>query len=192
RRSSSTKRPPPGRLPRPSWPGQGRGRPRQTRPGPRALARRADAPAHGAIHRCCIAAPAPARENPLCFIFSGRAALSRSSDQPFSQAERGHAYRLLKRLLDVRPEELAALGWSWLYLFSVLSAYYILRPIRDEMGVAGGVENLQWLFSGTLLGMMAVNPPFAALVAKLPRVRFISITYRFFIGNLLFFVVLLL
>jgi len=92
----------------------------------------------------------------------------------------------------VRPEELAALGWSWLYIFSVLSAYYILRPIRDEMGVAGGVENLQWLFSGTLLGMMAVNPPFAVLVAKLPRVRFISITYRFFIGNLLFFVVLLL
>ena len=92
----------------------------------------------------------------------------------------------------MRPEELAALGWSWLYIFSVLSAYYILRPIRDEMGVAGGVENLQWLFSGTLLGMMAVNPPFAVLVAKLPRVRFISITYRFFIGNLLFFVVLLL
>ena len=92
----------------------------------------------------------------------------------------------------MRPEELAVLGWSWLYIFSVLSAYYILRPIRDEMGVAGGVENLQWLFSGTLLGMMAVNPPFAALVAKLPRVRFISITYRFFIGNLLFFVLLLL
>jgi AAA family ATP:ADP antiporter len=92
----------------------------------------------------------------------------------------------------VRPEELVALGWSWLYIFSVLSAYYILRPIRDEMGVAGGVENLQWLFSGTLLGMMAVNPPFAALVAKLPRLRFISIAYRFFIGNLLFFVVLLL
>ena len=92
----------------------------------------------------------------------------------------------------MHPEELAALGWSWLYIFSVLSAYYILRPIRDEMGVASGVENLQWLFTGTLLGMTAVNAPFGALVAKLPRVRFISIIYRFFIGNLLFFVVLLL
>ena len=48
------------------------------------------------------------------------------------------------------------------------------------MGVAGGVENLQWLFTGTLLGMIAVNPPFAALVAKLPRMRFIALTYRFF------------
>ena len=100
-------------------------------------------------------------------------------------------HRLLDRMLDVRPAELGALGWSWLYIFSVLSAYYILRPIRDEMGVAGGIENLQWLFTGTLLGMILVNPPFAALVAKLPRVRFISIAYRFFIANLLIFVLLL-
>jgi len=100
-------------------------------------------------------------------------------------------HRLLDRMLDVRPAELGALGWSWLYIFSVLSAYYILRPIRDEMGVAAGVENLQWLFTGTLLGMILVNPPFAALVAKLPRVRFISIAYRFFIANLLIFVLLL-
>src|SRR5262244_2594545 len=99
--------------------------------------------------------------------------------------------RLLNRMIDVRPAELSALGWSWLYIFSVLSAYYILRPIRDEMGVAGGVENLQWLFTGTLFGMILVNPPFAALVAKLPRVRFISIAYRFFIANLLIFVLLL-
>ena len=99
--------------------------------------------------------------------------------------------RLLNRMIDVRPAELRVLGWSWLYIFSVLSAYYILRPIRDEMGVAGGVENLQWLFTGTLFGMILVNPPFAALVIKLPRVRFISIAYRFFIANLLIFVLLL-
>ena len=59
------------------------------------------------------------------------------------------------------------------------------------MGVAGGVENLQWLFTGTLVGMIAVNPPFAALVAKLPRVKFIGLSYRFFAVNLLCFVVLL-
>ncbi len=100
-------------------------------------------------------------------------------------------HRGLARIIDVRPDEVRALGWSWLYIFSVLFSYYILRPIRDEMGVAGGVENLQWLFTGTLLGMLAVNPPFAALVAKLPRVKFIACTYRFFAVNLLIFIVLL-
>ena len=91
----------------------------------------------------------------------------------------------------MRPQEVAALLWSWLYVFSVLSAYYVIRPIRDEMGVQGGVENLQWLFTGTLLAMLAVNPPFAALVQRLPRQRFIAIAYRFFMLNLLVFVVLL-
>jgi AAA family ATP:ADP antiporter len=99
--------------------------------------------------------------------------------------------QLLTRLIDVRPAEIRALGWSWLYIFSVFCSYYILRPIRDEMGVAGGVENLQWLFTGTLLGMIAVNPPFAALVARLPRAKFIAVSYRFFLVNLLIFALLL-
>ena len=103
----------------------------------------------------------------------------------------GAIYRLLRRFLDVRPAETRALGWSWLYIFSVLSSYYILRPIRDEMGVAGGIENLPWLFTGTLAGMIVVNPPFATLVSRLPRVRFIAVTYRFFISNLLIFALLL-
>src|SRR5687768_16655264 len=103
----------------------------------------------------------------------------------------GPIYRLLRRFLDVRPTEIRALGWSWLYIFAVLSSYYILRPVRDDMGVAGGIENLPWLFTGTLAGMIAVNPPFAALVARLPRVRFIATAYRFFISNLLIFAILL-
>lgn len=111
-----------------------------------------------------------------------------SESEAAELVEAGSAYRLLKRLIDVRPAEMHALAWSWLYIFCVLSAYYILRPIRDDMGVAGGVENLPWLFTGTLLGMIVVNPPFAALVAKLPRVRFIAISYRFFIVNLLIFI----
>jgi AAA family ATP:ADP antiporter len=91
---------------------------------------------------------------------------------------------------EVRPQERRALGWSLLYVFAVLSAYYVLRPIRDEMGVQGGVENLPWLFTGTLLGMIALNPLFAALVKRLPRVRFISLSYRFFAANLLLFAAL--
>ena len=91
---------------------------------------------------------------------------------------------------EVRPHERRALGWSLLYVFAVLSAYYVLRPIRDEMGVQGGVQNLPWLFSGTLLGMIALNPLFALLVKRLPRVLFITLAYRFFALNLLAFLIL--
>jgi len=80
----------------------------------------------------------------------------------------------LQRLVDVRPNELAAVAWSWLFFFAVLSAYYVIRPIRDDMGVAGGVNNLPWLFTGSLTGMLLANPPFAYLVARMPRARFVS------------------
>jgi AAA family ATP:ADP antiporter len=85
----------------------------------------------------------------------------------------------------------SALAWAWVYFFSVLSSYYVLRPIRDELGVASGVENLSWLFAGSLTGMVLCNPLFAALVSRLPRRRFISHTYRFFMANLAGFLLLM-
>jgi ATP:ADP antiporter, AAA family len=100
------------------------------------------------------------------------------------------ASRLLSRMVAIQPGEGRHVAWSFLYLFSVFSAYYVIRPIRDEAGIAGGVANLSWLFTGTLVAMMAVNPPFAALVARLPRMKFIGITYRFFMLNLVVFLVL--
>jgi AAA family ATP:ADP antiporter len=108
-----------------------------------------------------------------------------------SEAAGGVIARLLRPVIDVRPAETRALGWSWLYFFSILSAYYVIRPIRDEIGAAGGIENLPWLFTGTLCAMLIVNPPYSALVARLSPVRFISWTYRFFMVNLVLFLVLL-
>jgi len=113
------------------------------------------------------------------------------SPAPISAATDGFLFRLLRRLAAVRPEEVAAVGWSWLYIFAVLSSYYIMRPIRDQMGVAGGVNNLQWLFMGTLGAMLLLNSPFGFLVKMLPRTRFISITYRFFAGVILLFAMVL-
>jgi AAA family ATP:ADP antiporter len=99
--------------------------------------------------------------------------------------------RLLQRAVDVKPNEIKALLLSCAYYFFVLSGYYILRPIRDEMAVASGVENLPYLFTGTLILMLIAHPPFAAMVAKLPRRGFVAITYRFFSVNLIVFFALL-
>jgi len=107
------------------------------------------------------------------------------ADAPPSPGSTLHRY--LNKIIDVRPSEVPALAWSWLYIFSLLSAYYIMRPIRDQMGVAGGVNNLQWLFTGTLIGMLLLNLPFSYLVKTFPREKFISISYRFFSANILLF-----
>lgn len=95
--------------------------------------------------------------------------------------------RFLLRRFGVPEDEAEAVGWSWLFFFAVLSAYYVIRPIRDDMGVASGVENLPWLFTGSLVGMLIANPPFAFVAARLPRPRFVSAAYRFFAINLMVF-----
>ncbi|HWP91965.1 MAG TPA: hypothetical protein VNN20_07200 [Thermodesulfobacteriota bacterium] len=61
---------------------------------------------------------------------------------------------LFKKILEVRKNEVRALLFSFAYFFCLLCSYYILRPIRDEMGIQGGVENLQWLFTGTFVVML--------------------------------------
>lgn len=113
------------------------------------------------------------------------------SEAAATRAEGSLAYRLLNRVIAVEPAEARALGWSWLYVFALFLAYYVLRPIREELGVAGGVNNLPWLFTGTLVAMLALNPPFSYAVKRWPRERFIAIAYRFFMLNLLVFMLAL-
>jgi ATP:ADP antiporter, AAA family len=99
--------------------------------------------------------------------------------------------RLFQFVVDARPGEIRSLFLGAAYYFTVLTAYYILRPIREEMGVAGGVANLPWLFTGTLGCMILLNPLYSTLVARVPRRRFIPLSYWFFMMNLAVFFVLL-
>ena len=99
--------------------------------------------------------------------------------------------RWLARLMPATPQERAAALWSFAYFFALLAGYYVLRPLRDQMGIAGGVKNLPWLFTATFLTLLVAQPLYGALVARLPRARFIPIVYHFFVFNLLVFWALL-
>jgi ATP:ADP antiporter, AAA family len=96
----------------------------------------------------------------------------------------------LRRLVQVEPRESRALAWSFAYFFCLLCGYYILRPLRDEMGIAGGVQQLQWVFTGTFVAMLVAVPIFGAVAARFPRRRFLPWVYYFFITNILLFYVL--
>lgn len=104
-------------------------------------------------------------------------------------AATGGLVNRLRASVGARPGEGLVVLWSSAYYFLVLCAYYVIRPIRDDMGAASGVENLAWLFTGTLAGMLLLHPLYTALVSKLPRARFITLANRFFILNLVLFYV---
>jgi ATP:ADP antiporter, AAA family len=95
--------------------------------------------------------------------------------------------RWLRRLIPATPQERRAALWSFAYFFSLLAGYYVLRPLRDQMGIAGGVKNLPWLFTATFVTLLVAQPLYGALVARLPRARFIPIVYHFFVFNLIVF-----
>jgi len=99
--------------------------------------------------------------------------------------------RTLSRVVAVKPGEARALLWSFAYFFCLLAGYYVLRPVRDEMGLASGIKNLPWLFTATFFVMLAVVPVYGALVARLPRQQFIPLVYHFFVANIIIFWVLL-
>ena len=91
------------------------------------------------------------------------------------------------RAIGARTGELPALALSFVYFFCLLCGYYILRPLREEMGIAGGVANLHWVFTATFLAMLAVVPLFGWITRRFARTTFLPLVYLFFIANLLLF-----
>jgi ATP:ADP antiporter, AAA family len=98
--------------------------------------------------------------------------------------------RIFSKIVDVKPNEVRALWLSFLFFFVVLAGYYVIRPIRDNIGAAS-YENLWWMFTVVLVTMIAANALFSTIVARMPRRKFIPIAYRFFILNLIIFFVLM-
>ncbi|MFI4986647.1 MAG: NTP/NDP exchange transporter [Alphaproteobacteria bacterium] len=107
------------------------------------------------------------------------------------RADTSTLHRWVARAVPVTPAELAALLWSFAYFFVLLAGYYVLRPLRDQMGIAGGVRNLPWMFTATFVVLLLAQPLYGALVARLPRARFIPFVYHFFVANLAVFWLLL-
>lgn len=95
--------------------------------------------------------------------------------------------RGLARAVDVKPAEVPGLVAAFSYHFLLFTAYYILRPIRDSMGVTGGVENLDDLFGWTLIGMIAAVPLFGWISGRFRRAQFLPWIYLFFGAQLIAF-----
>ena len=93
----------------------------------------------------------------------------------------------LDRVLGLERHEYYAVAWSFIYFFCVLSAYYMLRSVRETMAVEGGVQNVPWLFSSTFIVMLAVTPVFGWVASRYPRRQFLPWVYYFFAANILLF-----
>ncbi|MEN5300987.1 MFS transporter [Pseudomonas sp. TWI628] len=102
----------------------------------------------------------------------------------------GNWRKRLGQGLNIQPGEAPAVLAGLLLFYLLFTGYFMLRPVRETMGVAGGVENLQWLFTGTFIATLACLPLFGWLASKVRRRHILPWTYGFFASNLLLFAAL--
>ncbi|WP_219339622.1 NTP/NDP exchange transporter [Luteimonas salinisoli] len=99
---------------------------------------------------------------------------------------------MLSRLFNLRRDEVAPVLVASLFFFFILTALMLLRPARDALGMERGIEEVRWLFVGTAVATLLVNPIFGWMVSRFRRLHFISATYAFFALSLVGFWALLL
>ena len=98
---------------------------------------------------------------------------------------------LVQRFSNIRREEAGPTLVAAFFFFCVLTALMVVRPAREALGMQRGIEAIRWLFIGTVIVTLAVNPIFAWLVSRCRRLVFIAVTYLFFAAGLLGFYALL-
>ena len=96
---------------------------------------------------------------------------------------------VLPSVTDAEADEAVPVGWAFCYFFCLLCGYYILRPVRDEMAIEGGVQHLPWMMTGTFVTLLLVTPLFGWLSARVSRHRLLQIVYAFFALHLVLFFV---
>jgi AAA family ATP:ADP antiporter len=111
--------------------------------------------------------------------------------QETTQSAVGRLERLIGRVVVVERSEIPQLLLSFAFFFCVLAAYYVIRPIREEMGVTVGREWLQTLFVIVLFFMLAAVPLFGWVVSSVAKQCIVPVIYGFFILNLIGFWALL-
>lgn len=92
-----------------------------------------------------------------------------------------------KALFNIRSDEAPAVAAGAAMFFLLFTGYFMLRPVRETMGIAGGVENLQWLFTATFIATLIALPIFGWIASKVVRRRILPWTYAFFATNLFAF-----
>jgi ATP:ADP antiporter, AAA family len=84
----------------------------------------------------------------------------------------------LRTLIAVRDDEVGALAWACIFVFSLLAGNYLIRPVRDEMGIAGGTDQLPVLFAGTLVAMLVVWPLLSRGMGRRPGAPGVAVLFR--------------
>lgn len=96
--------------------------------------------------------------------------------------------RLLSKLTGLPEKDAPQAAFAFVFFFCILASYYIVQPLRDELGLLVGEDQIPGLFAGSLVVMALANPLFAYFLNRSGRVKMMKTVYRFFAVNILLFI----
>ncbi|MEE8520233.1 MAG: Npt1/Npt2 family nucleotide transporter, partial [Gemmatimonadota bacterium] len=99
--------------------------------------------------------------------------------------------RFLRLFTDVRAGEGATVVLLAVNVFLILTAYSVLKPVREALILAQGSAELKSYISAAQVGVLALAvPAYGVLASRLARRRLINVVTAFFIVCLVLFYVL--
>lgn len=80
-------------------------------------------------------------------------------------------------LFDAEPGEMPAVANGFALFFFLFASYFMLRPVRETFAIAGGVDNIAWLWTGTFVATLIVVPLYGWVASRMPRRHLLPILY---------------
>lgn len=107
------------------------------------------------------------------------------------KTEKGHFgffYKILRLFTVIHPGEAATALLLALNVFLLLTAYYIIKPVRSALILAGkGAEMESYLSAAIAVLLIFVVKAFSSIASRFPRQKLISWVTAFFVSNLVAF-----
>ena len=99
---------------------------------------------------------------------------------------RGPLERFLQLFTEVRGGEGAPLLLLTLNIFLILTAYYVMKPVREALILdqPGGAELKSYAYAAQAVLLVVLVPLYGALATRLPRRRLINVVSAFFVACL--------
>ena len=93
----------------------------------------------------------------------------------------------VKKLLKVEPGEIPAAILSFLFIFTLMTAYYVLRPVRDAMASDWTDAELSWLWTLNFFISAGAVLLYGWVVSRIEFRKLVPGIYLFFAGSFLLF-----
>ncbi len=101
--------------------------------------------------------------------------------------QEGALRRAIRSATKVEPHELQATVLSFLFVFVLMTAYFILRPVRDSLSSDWTDEQLSWLWTSTFVISIIAVSIYGAVISRIRMRVIVPSVYAFFAATFVAF-----